>query len=210
MKTTFKLMLALALTLVLGVGARAQEVGIKTNLLHDVGATANLGIEFAMAERWTMDISADVNYWPVKHGWWGHGSHQKRYWERWMVQPEARYWFCNKFQGNFIGIHLMGGMFNVGNIGFLPNFLNNRFKQLKDERWKGFGVGAGFSYGHAWTLGKHWNLEAEIGIGWMYSRYDRYKIDKQNGGILGPKIQNNKVHNYVGPTKLAVNLEYLF
>ena len=104
----------------------------------------------------------------------------------------------------------MGGMYNVGNIGFIPNFLNNRFKQLKDERWKGWGVGAGIAYGHAWTLGTHWNLEAEIGIGWIYSRYDRWSIDKANGGKLQNKIQDNKVHNYVGPTKLAVNLEYVF
>ena len=146
----------------------------------------------------------------MKHGWWGHGSHQRRYWERWWVQPEARYWFCEKFQGSFLALQVMGGMYNVGNIGFLPNFLNNRFKQLKDERWKGWGVGAGIAYGYAWSLGTHWNIEAEIGIGWIYSRYDRWSINKANQGKLDYKIQDNKVHNYVGPTKLAVNLVYVF
>lgn len=209
MKSTFKAMLTLAIIMAFGLGAKAQDVAIKTNLLHDASATANLGLEFGLAPKWTLDLSADVNYWPVKHGY-KYDAHQKRYWERWTVQPEFRYWFCEKFQGNFIGIHAIGGMFNVGNIGFIPNFLNNRFKQLKDERWKGYGVGAGISYGHAWTLGTHWNIEAEIGVGWIYSRYDRYALDKRNGGTLGTKIQDNKVHNYVGPTKLAVNLEYVF
>lgn len=140
--------------------------------------------------------------WPVKF------HHVKRHWERWMVQPEARYWFCNKFQGNFIAFQVMGGQFNVGHIGFIPNFLNNRFKQLKDERWRGWGVGAGFGYGHAWSLAKHWNIEAEVAVGWIYSRYDRIVDPTPNT----PKkyLQRDKVHNYVGPTKLAVNVEYLF
>lgn len=210
MKTSIKLMLALAMAVLFGGGLRAQDVAIKTNLLHDAGAVANLGIEFGLAPKWSLDISTDVNYWPVKHGWWGHGSHQRRYWERWWVQPEARYWFCEKFQGSFLALQVMGGMYNVGNIGFLPNFLNNRFKQLKDERWKGWGVGAGIAYGYAWSLGTHWNIEAEIGIGWIYSRYDRWSINKANQGKLDYKIQDNKVHNYVGPTKLAVNLVYVF
>lgn len=180
--------------------ASAQDVAIKTNLLHDASLTPNLGLEFGLAPKWTLDISADVNMWPIKY-------HDKdRYWERWMVQPEIRYWFCNKFQGHFIALHAIGGQFNVGNIGFLPNFLNNRFKQLKDERWRGWGVGAGFGYGYAWTLGKHWNLEAEIAVGWIYSRYDRI----QGKGADKVYLQKDKVHNYVGPTKLALNIEYLF
>lgn len=207
MMTQLKKLIFIAMLLLVGNVAGAQEIAIKTNLLHDAGLTPNLGIEFGIAPKWTIDVSVDVNQWPVKYHY-KYGEHQKRYWKRWMVQPEARYWFCEKFQGNFIGVHLMGGQFNVGNIGFLPNFLNNRFKQLKDERWKGWGVGAGISYGHTWVLGTHWNLEAEVGVGWMYSRYDRFALNKD--GSKGPKIQDNKVHNYVGPTKLALNIEYVF
>lgn len=194
------LLLAGLLCLFGGAGKMsAQEVAIKTNLLHDVTLTPNLGVEIGMAPHWTFDLSADANDWALKY------DGEKRYWKRWTVIPEFRYWFCQKFQGNFIGLHLIGGQFNVGNIGFLPNFLNNRFKDLKDERWKGWGVGAGISYGHSWVLSTHWNIEAEIGIGWIYSRYDRYLADKPS-----VKIQNDKVHNYVGPTRLAVNLEYVF
>ena len=53
-------------------------------------------------------------------------------------------------------------------------------------------------------LGKHWNLEAEIGIGWIYTRYDKYDLK------TGVKLRNDAVHNYVGPTKAAINLEYVF
>lgn len=201
MRTYFKTLLAGVGMLLAGVfSASAQDVAIKTNLLHDATLTPNLGLEFGLAPKWTLDISADVNMWPINY------DNKERYWERWMVQPEIRYWFCNKFQGHFIALHAIGGQFNVGNIGFLPNFLNNRFEQLKDERWRGWGVGAGFGYGYAWTLGKHWNLEAEIAVGWMYSRYDRIT----GKGASKRYLQKDKVHNYVGPTKLALSIEYLF
>lgn len=199
MNTRLKIVM-LCLNLIAGVGAvTAQSFAVKSNLFHDLGMTANLGMEAAMSDRWTFELSGDVNAWSIKH----HG--EKIRWKRWMVLPEWRYWFCEKFQGNFMGIHLIGGQFNVGNIGFLPDFLNNRFHDLRDERWQGWGAGAGITFGHAWALGKHWNIEAEIGVGWIYSRYDRYPC-----ADCGDKIQSDKVHNYVGPTKAAVNLVYLF
>lgn len=33
-----------------------------------------------------------------------------------MLQPELRYWFCEKFNGHFLGVHLHGGIFNVGGV----------------------------------------------------------------------------------------------
>jgi hypothetical protein len=61
------------------------------------------------------------------------------------------------------------------------------------------------AYGYAWNLGKHWNLEAEIGIGYAYTRFDRFSCKG-----CGQKIENDKEHHYVGPTKAALNLVYLF
>ncbi|MBD5201603.1 MAG: DUF3575 domain-containing protein [Bacteroidales bacterium] len=175
--------------------ARAQNVGIKTNILYDAALSPNLGVEIGLAPRWTLDISGNVNAWTVDN----------RKWKHWLVQPEARYWLCERFQGNFFGLHLLGGQYNVGNIGHLPDFLGSHFSNLKDHRYQGWGAGAGIAYGHAWVLGKHWNLEAEIGIGWIYTRYDVYPC-----ATCGTKQASNKVHNYVGPTKAALNLVYLF
>ena len=36
--------------------------------------------------------------------------------KHWVVQPEYRYWFCEAFNGWFLGVHLMGGEFNVGEV----------------------------------------------------------------------------------------------
>lgn len=173
----------------------AQKVGIKTNLISDALLSPNLGIEFSMAPRWTFDLSGQVNFWTVD----GHK------WRHWLVQPEARYWFCRKFSGHFLGIHALGGEYNFGNINADFKFLGSDFSHLKDRRYQGWGAGAGIAYGYDWILSKHWNLEAEIGIGWIYTRYSSYPCAQ-----CGKKIDSNRVHNYFGPTKAAINLVYVF
>lgn len=175
--------------------AAAQSVAIKTNLLYDATLTVNLGLETAIAPKWTFDINGNYNGWKIDN----------RMIKHWMVQPEFRYWFCEKFNGNFIGIHAIGGQYDVGNLKWGFNFLNNRFKDAEKHRMKGWAAGAGLSYGHTWAVAKHFNIEAEVGIGWMYMRYDQY-----SGPMGGEKIKDNKTHNYVGPTKLALNLVYVF
>ena len=40
-----------------------------------------------------------------------------------MVQPELRYWLCDKFNGHFFGFHLMGGAYNTTGID-LPFLLS--------------------------------------------------------------------------------------
>ncbi len=189
------------LTLILLVGlmgclgaVRAQKVALKTNLLYDAALSPNLGIEVGLAPKWTFDLSGNVNAWKV----------DDRYWKHWLVQPEVRYWLCDRWQGHFFGAHLLGGQFNLGNLK-LPNFLGNNFKKLEDYRYQGWGVGAGIAYGYSWIVGRHWNIEAEIGLGWVYTRYDKYPCTH-----CGDKIKDNAVHNYVGPTKAAVNLIYVF
>lgn len=175
--------------------AQSQTVGIKTNLLSDAACSPNLGLEFGLAPKWTLDLTGEVNFWTVKDKNWRH----------WYVQPEARYWFCEKFAGHFIGIHGIAGRYdisNLGDVGIGAKILNTDFRKVKDGRAQGYGYGAGFAYGYAWPVAKHWNIEAEIGVGWVWSKYK----ETPKGGIQS----GYKYHNYAGLTKLAVNVEYLF
>lgn len=190
-----KILAASALSGIWAIPAQAQELGIKTNLLYDATASPSLGFEVGVASKWTIDVSGSLNGWDV-------GGHK---WKHWEVQPEARYWFCERFQGNFLAVHAIGGQFNIGNIGGLKDFLGTEFSRLKDHRVQGWGVGAGIAYGHTWALAKHWNIEAEIGFGWIYTRFDEYPCS-----VCGNKEKENAVHNYVGPTKAALNLVYIF
>ncbi len=176
--------------------ASAQDVALKTNALADAFMNPNLGIEIGLAPKWTLDITGEYNGWTLSHG---------RRWKHWAAQPEARYWFCDRFSGHFLGIHAHGGQYNIGGIDGRVNFLGTDARKLKDTRYQGWFVGGGIAYGYAWILGKHWNLEAEIGIGYSYTRYDRFKCTG-----CGKKIETDQPHNYIGPTKAAVNLVYLF
>lgn len=191
-----QVLVAIAVLLVYAPTVHAQHVSVKTNLLYDALLSPTLGVEVGLAPRWSFDVSGTVNFWTVSN---------KR-WRQWMVQPEARYWFCQRYSGSFLGFHAIGGQYNFGNIDFGGyNFLGTNLKQLEDHRLQGWMAGAGIAYGYSWILDERWNLEAEIGVGWIYTLYDRFMCEG-----CGAMDQSKRAHNYVGPTKAAINLIYNF
>ncbi len=194
MKRIFFL-LSLILTVVFQA-ANAQKVAIKTNLLADAFLNPNLGLEIGLAPKWTLDVSGQFNGWKLSHD---------RQWKHWAVQPEARYWLCDRFSGHFFGAHLHGGQYNIGGFNGGINFLGTDTRKIKDTRYQGWFAGAGVSYGYAWILNLHWNLEAELGIGYSYTRYDQFRCSG-----CGKRIRTDHPHNYVGITRAAVNIVYLF
>ena len=84
-----------------------QQVAVKSNVLYDALLNINVGAEFGLAPRWTLDVSGDLNMWTLSH---------ERRWKHWLLQPEARYWFCDRFSGHFLGFHAHGGQYNVGGL----------------------------------------------------------------------------------------------
>ena len=197
MSKLIRLTLATILVLFAGMGAKAQvgEVALKTNLLYDVTGTVNAGIEIGLAPRWSMDISGNFRGW----------MNGEQTWKHWLAQPEFRYWFCDILAGHFIGIHGIAGQFNWGNFNKASDFLNTKFSYLQDHRAQGWGVGAGIAYGYSWVLGKHWNLEAEIGVGFIRTWFDVYDCEE-----CSKMVKSNEKHTYYGPTKAAINLVYVF
>jgi hypothetical protein len=182
--------------------ARAQYFAVKTNALYDITATINLGIEFRVAPRWTIDISGNYNPWTF-----GSSDETKRKWKHIMLQPEARYWFCESLNGHFVALHAQGGAFNwmMGNDFKGFQFLGSDLSRLAYERLQGYFLGGGIAYGYSWILSPHWNFEAEIGFGYSYTWYDVYECVG-----CGKKIEEDQRHHYVGPTKAALNLVYTF
>lgn len=176
--------------------AQAQDVGIKTNLVADGLLSPNLGVEVGLAPKWTLDLTGEFNGWTLSHN---------RRWKHWLVMPEARYWLCDRFSGHFFGVEAHGGQYNIGGFDGKWNLFGTDARKLKNTRYQGWFVGGGITYGYAWILGRHWNLEAEIGVGYSYTRYDRFRC-----AGCGKKIETDKPHHYVGPTKAAINLVYLF
>lgn len=191
--------LGLCLILVMLTGwlspVRAQSFAVKTNLIYDATATVNVGMEVGLAPRWTFDLSGNLNTW---------SKNEYTKWKHWMVQPEARYWFCDRFSRHFIGAHLLTGAFNFGNIDNNISFLGTDFSVLSDYRYQGYAYGAGLAYGFAFVLSKHLNLELEVGAGYVYLDYEKFEC-----ADCGRKVGEGN-HHYVGPTKAAINLVYLF
>ena len=188
--------IVLLLAMMMASYAKAQDVAVKTNLPVDATATVNAGIELGLSSRWTLDLSGSFNAWNVS----GNST-----WKHWMVQPEARYWLCDRFSGHFFGLHLHGGQYNLGNLNNGIKFLGTDFSKLSDSRYQGWFVGAGIGYGYSWILNRRWNLEAEIGLGYSYTQYDKYEC-----AGCGEKVEEDRIHHYVGPTKAALNLIYVF
>ncbi len=200
-RTRLRIITALAAIMLSLPIARAQVFGIKTNLLSDAFMNVNLGVEAGLSPRWTLEAEAQINDWTLSHG---------RRWKHWAVQPEARYWFCSRFSGHFVGIHVHGGQFNMYGFDGKPFFWGNHAESIKDTRYQGWFAGAGVSYGYAWALGKHWSMEAEIGVGYSYTKYDRYGEDECTGCKNQKQNEGKEHHHYVGPTRAALNLVYLF
>lgn len=196
--------------------AQAQKVAVKTNLLYDATATMNLGIEFGIAPKWTIDIEGNYN--PFT---WNKG----RRWKSLFVQPELRYWTCNRFAGHFFALQATAGKADVkfqhlGKWLKKYDFINADFANFKNHRIEGKFVGGSIGYGYDWAIAKHWNIEFEIAAGYLYLfDLDSYTPDPRRRYTAewqrwdkGQMVQTAKdAHkHYVGPTKAAISLVYVF
>lgn len=190
MKTHILMMKKLILLLMVcfSLSAAAQRAAVKTNLLYDATGSLNLGVEFRMSPKWTFDLSGNYN--PFSFN-------DDKKMKHWLVQPEARYWFCEAFNGHFLALHALGGEYNVGNIDF------GIFPSTKGHRYQGWMAGAGIGYGYQFILGNHWNLGLEIGAGWIHADYDKYECPHCG------EWQGSGKKDYFGVTKAAVSLIYI-
>lgn len=160
--------------------ARAQSFGIKTNGLYWLTTTTNAAIEIATDSKHTIEMAAAYNPWTFAD------NKKLRFL---LLQPEVKYWFCEKFEGHFVGIHAHGAQF---------------YSTLGDKRRDGYLAGAGISYGYDWIISPHLNIEAEIGVGYARLWY------KESECIPCLKSEQRVHKDYVGLTKAAISLVYFF
>jgi hypothetical protein len=175
----------------LSQSANAQRLAIKSNLLADAIISPNLGVEMLLSPRWTLDLSAHCQ--PFQ-------SSNSRHRRHWLLQPELRRWLCNPFAGHFVGVHLLGGSFDVGGIRYPFGV----FHEMRNYYHDGWLAGCGISYGYHRVLSPHWGIEASVGIGSAYMKYDRYQY-----GNNGEKETGAEERIYFGPTRIAISLVYM-
>jgi hypothetical protein len=144
-----------------------------------------------LGQRTSLDISSNYNPFTLD-------KEQNKKIKHWGVMPEFRYWFCETFQGHFVGVHTGYLFYNVSGVK-----VPFHSEQTKLNRYQGWMTGLGVAYGHTWILGERFNLEASIGLGYGYTNFDVYEC-KNCGKYKGPGDKH-----YFGPTKLAINLIYM-
>lgn len=202
--------------------ANAQTAAIKTNLVGWATTNLNIGGELGVGRKSTVNLFGTLNPWEY--------GDMKRV-RFWNVMPEYRYWFCEKFNGHFVGVHLLGGQYNVRNAKLtffgLPDLTTDKAKpayyrladgsmstEKKARHVEGWYMGAGITYGYQWMLSKHWNLEAEIGVGYAYSQYKYYgrcnQLFDKDGNPKQPGDKETNNINYFGPTKVGISIMYMF
>lgn len=167
----------------------AQDIALKTNLAYWGTTTPNLSLELGLSNKSTLELGGGLNLFEF--------SGNKRM-KHWLVQPEYRWWFCETFNGHFLGVHAHGAQFNVGGwdipIGRLDIF--------KDRRYEGYLYGGGISYGYQWVLSNRWNFEFTVGAGYARIHYDQYPCT-----TCGTK-QDEGTYNYWGITKGGLSFIY--
>ena len=170
---------------------KGAVVGVKTNIPYWGTATFNAEVEVRLAKKRTLELEAGLNPFDGKKDDGSYGRSLKHL----RLHPELRYWFCESFHKHFLGLHIPYLLYNVSDVKLLG---------VENERSQGWGTGVGFSYGYQWLLSKHWNLEATVGVGYLYLDYDKYPCAN-----CGSKIESGHKH-YFGPTQAAISIMYLF
>ncbi len=143
-------------------GNYLPKFALSTNLLLYGVLTPNIDADWALSRKWTM--GAGVAYNPFYYG----NESVTKYW---LARLKGDYWFCNRFERWHIGLHALGGRFNVGNVElpFTHTFDN--------EIYKGWGAGGGVHGGYHAALGKRTGLDFRLGAGYVYLEYDKYRCE---------------------------------
>ena len=170
-----------------------SQWAVKTNLLYAAGTlTPNLAFEVGVGRRSTIELSGSWNQWHRK----GTAESNKKF-NHYIVRPEYRYWFCERFTGHFIGGHLFGGQFNISQYE-IPLF---GFK--KEHRNRGYMYGGGITYGYHLPLARRWSAEFHIGVGVAQLEYEQYDC------AVCVREYERKSKTYFGPTRAGINLVFM-
>ena len=161
---------------------------LKTNLLYDVAAIPNVGVELSLGRRWS--VTGEWMY-----AWWKSDRHH-RYWQGYGGYLGVRKYFGKTVDGHpFTGHH-------IGVYGTALTY---------DVEWGGrgyqaahYGFGGGVEYGYSMALARRLNLDFFLGLGFQDGEYKVYDpIDTHY------VWQSTHKRNWWGPTKAGISLVWL-
>ena len=160
-----------------------QRFALKTNILYDAILMPNLELEWLINDKWSVGIEGDVAWWKFAFD---------RIYRLAIVSPEVRYHINPRapWHGMYVGLFGAGGLYQLENGG---------------DGYRGEGGMGGVSFGYMWPIGKHFSLEAGIGVGYLSTRYKVYT--NRDGHKL---YMHTKSLNYFGPLKLKFSIAWRF
>lgn len=164
---------------------------IKNNLLYDVLTAINIAIEVPLGNKWSIEIE-DVC------PWWHNGN-------KWAFQilelgAEGRYWIRSPYKnqvltGHFGGVYVMGGKYDLQ---------NHRKACYQGNFWS-----VGCSYGYVIPIGKRFNMEFALSLGFLSTKYQHYTPSSNWDELVKDPYKYGRT-NYFGPTKAKISLIYPF
>lgn len=163
-------------------------MAVKSNLLYDAALVPNVGVEFYLADNFSLSGMFHC-------GWWN-GKHAHNWWRTLGGELEARYWFGAAAQekpltGHHVGLQLMAETYDFQ---FAGKAMKGRLEKLAEklQNAEGFGwqskytYGVGVSYGYSLPIAKRLNLDFEVALGFLGGDVQRYVVNK-----LGPNLDGD-------------------
>lgn len=169
-----------------GAKDRKFTLLLKTNMLYDIAAVPNIGVEIPIGEHWS--VGADWMY-----AWWKNNA-RHRFWRVYGGDIEVRRWFpprrkTEKFLcGHHVGLYgqMLTYDFEWGGKGQLGN------------KWS---WGAGLSYGYSLPVAKQLNIDFTIGAGYLQGKYMVYHPEDECY-----VWDSTHIRRWFGPTKAEISL----
>ena len=180
-----------------------NNFAVKTNLLYGLGTlTPNLGLEFGLGRRVTIEAVAGYNNW---HNLWDYSDTgpdsdidnvYKRSFDHILGKLEFRYWFRDRFAGHFVGLNGIYADYRISEL---------QVPLLFDKEWvyDGVGYGAGLSYGYLWRWSDRWGMEFNVAAGAVVMEYNKSCVD------CGYPDTANFKKTYFGPTGAGIKLLFM-
>ncbi len=169
---------------------------IKTNMLSDVLAVPNIGVEFYLGNNFS--LGADYMY-----GWWKSDRHN-RYWRVYGGDAFVRYWFGKKAKekpltGHHVGIYGQAFIYDFewGDKGYLGGEPGGTI--LDNTNYA-----AGLEYGYSLPVARRFNIDFTLGLGYWGGKY--YEYIPLDGHYVW---QTTKERHWFGPTKAEISLIWL-
>lgn len=175
------------------VDSDLPTLSIKTNLLYGAATlTPNLAMEIGIGKRSTFELSGGWNQWNYR----GDKDSNKKL-NHFIIRPEYRYWFCERFNGHFVGADLFAGMYNISEYD-IPILAMD-----KQHRYEGHLYGAGVVYGYHLPIAKLWSLEFHAGFGVAAFKYNKYDC------VVCSQEYKTEMKTYFGPTRAGISLVFM-